>query len=115
MARHWRSLEYYLECFGWHVGQRYKHRDQGHQELAVKVLVLWDCLKSASQLHLHGARLKQKITQEALAKKAGVDRKTINRIENGWFSPSMDTFFRVCGALGVKPVDVLKQANKVKK
>ena len=65
--------------------------------------------------NLHGARLKQKITQDALAKKAGVDRKTINRIENGWFSPSMDTFFRVCGALGVKPVDVLKQANKVKK
>lgn len=65
--------------------------------------------------NLHGTRLKQKITQEALAKKAGVDRKTVNRIENGWFSPSMDTFFRICGALGVKPVDVLKQANKVKK
>ena len=59
--------------------------------------------------NLHRVRLKQEISQLELASKAGVDRKTINRIENGWFSPSMDTFFRICGALGVKPVDMVKK------
>lgn len=65
--------------------------------------------------NLHGLRLKRKISQEELARKAGIDRKTVNRIENGHFSPSMNTFFRICGALGVKPVDVVKQVSKVKK
>lgn len=55
-------------------------------------------------------RINQKLTQDKLAQKSGIDRKTINRIENLRFSPSMDTFFRVCGALGVKPNDVIKKA-----
>jgi len=59
---------------------------------------------------LKSLRLKKKLTQERLAKKSGIDRKTINRIENFQFSPSMDTFFRVCGGLGVKPNDVIKKA-----
>ena len=54
------------------------------------------------------------LTQGQLAKKSGVDRKTINRIENRHFSPSMDTFFRICGALGVTPVDVLKSKKVAK-
>lgn len=62
----------------------------------------------AAQLKL--LRLKQELTQERLAKKSGIDRKTINRIENLQFSPSMDTFFRICGGLGVKPNDVIKKA-----
>jgi transcriptional regulator with XRE-family HTH domain len=57
-------------------------------------------------------RDKRGMTQGQLAQKSGVDRKTINRIENRHFSPSMDTFFRICGALGVKPVDVLKGKRK---
>jgi DNA-binding XRE family transcriptional regulator len=32
---------------------------------------------------------------------AGVDRKTINRIENGHFSPSLDTMVRLAHAFGV--------------
>ena len=60
-------------------------------------------------------RLSRELSQDALAQRAGVDRKTVNRIENGHFSPSMDTFFRICGALGVKPVDVVKQVSKAKK
>lgn len=65
--------------------------------------------------NLMSLRMKRELTQEKLANKSGIDRKTINRIENGHFSPSMDTFFRICGALGVKPVDVMKSASKVKK
>ena len=52
----------------------------------------------------------EKLIKEKLAQKSGIDRKTINRIENLLFSPSMDTFFRICGALGVKPNDVIKKA-----
>ncbi len=55
-------------------------------------------------------RIRRDLTQEKLAQKCGIDRKTINRIENLLFSPSMDTFFRICGALGVKPNDVIKKA-----
>ena len=65
--------------------------------------------------NLHGLRLKREISQEVLAQKAGVDRKTVNRIENGHFAPSMDTFFRICGALGANPVDVVRQASKAQK
>jgi len=40
-------------------------------------------------------RSKLGITQAQLAKLCGVDRKTINRIENGHFSPSLDTMLRI--------------------
>jgi len=43
------------------------------------------------------------LTQEGLAKKAGVDRKTVNRIENALFSPSVDTIFRLCKVLDTTP------------
>ena len=62
----------------------------------------------AAQLKL--LRVDRELTQEKLAQKSGIDRKTINRIENLLFSPSMDTFFRICGALGVQPNDVIKKA-----
>lgn len=42
-------------------------------------------------------------TQEGLAKKAGLDRKTVNRIENALFSPSVDTVFRLCKVLETTP------------
>ncbi len=54
------------------------------------------------------ARLSLDLSQQAVADKAGIDRKTINRIENGHFSPNLDTFFRVCKVLKLKPQDVVK-------
>lgn len=53
------------------------------------------------------ARIDNELSQQALAELAGIDRKTINRIENGHFSPSMDTYFRICKSLGVKPAQLL--------
>ena len=47
-------------------------------------------------------RIKAELSQDALAKMAGIDRKTINRIENGHFSPSVDTMTRVAVVLGKK-------------
>jgi transcriptional regulator with XRE-family HTH domain len=47
------------------------------------------------------------LTQEALAEKAGLDRKTINRIEKGHYAPTMSNFFQISEALGVEPKDLL--------
>ena len=54
------------------------------------------------------ARIKCGLSQHALAKHAGVDRKTINRIENGHFSPSLDTLLRVCLVVDQTPSRLLK-------
>lgn len=61
------------------------------------------------------ARIKKSLSQEALAKKAGVDRKTVNRIENGHFSPSMDTFFRLCNAMSLNPSKIIIAKRSRKK
>lgn len=53
-------------------------------------------------------RMDAGLSQEALAKAAGIDRKTVNRIENGHFSPNLDTFFRLCVALNVRPSEIMK-------
>lgn len=57
-------------------------------------------------------RIDAGISQDDLAKAAGIDRKTVNRIENGHFSPNLDTFFRLCIALGVRPADLMKGIGK---
>ncbi|CAB4894111.1 unannotated protein [freshwater metagenome] len=53
-------------------------------------------------------RAKHDLSQAALAQLAGVDRKTINRIENGHFSPALDTLVRLSSALSVTPSSLLK-------
>lgn len=57
---------------------------------------------------LYQLRLDNDFSQARLAEIAGVDRKTINRIENGHFSPALDTIVRLCVALGVDPAEFLK-------
>jgi DNA-binding XRE family transcriptional regulator len=47
------------------------------------------------------------LSQAKLAEIAGVDRKTINRIENGHFSPALDTIVRLSVALGITPSALL--------
>jgi putative transcriptional regulator len=46
-------------------------------------------------------RISLGLTQDTLAKIAGVDRKTINRIENGHFSPNLDTMVRIATVLNL--------------
>lgn len=53
-------------------------------------------------------RLERELSQDMLAKKAGIERKTINRIENGHFSPNLSTLLSVCKALKVKTSEVLE-------
>jgi len=57
---------------------------------------------------LKALRLDRELTQDTLAKKAGLERKTVNRIENGHFSPNLSTLIRVCKVLKVKPSEVLE-------
>jgi len=47
------------------------------------------------------------LSQARLDEIAGVDRKTINRIENGHFSPALDTIVRLSVALGIAPSTLL--------
>lgn len=47
------------------------------------------------------------LSQEALASKAGLDRKTINRIEQGHYAPTMTNFFQISKALEIEPQDLL--------
>ena len=47
------------------------------------------------------------LSQARLAEIAGVDRKTINRIENGHFSPALDTIVRLSVAFGIAPSTLL--------
>ena len=52
-------------------------------------------------------RKNQGLTQNQLSEMAGIDRKTINRIENGHLSPSVDTLTRLALALQVSIGDLL--------
>ncbi len=47
------------------------------------------------------ARKNARITQEELAKRIGVDKSYISRIEKGITTPSVATFYRVINALGL--------------
>lgn len=47
------------------------------------------------------------ISQAKLASLAGVDRKTINRIENGHFNPNLDTMIRLASVLNLKPAQMI--------
>jgi len=51
-------------------------------------------------------------SQAALAEKAGVDRKTVNRIENEHFSPNVDTLARLAKAQKKHPVQYLTKGGK---
>jgi transcriptional regulator with XRE-family HTH domain len=53
-------------------------------------------------------RIERGLSQARLAELAGVDRKTINRIENGHFSPSLDTLTRLSVVLKCKLSDLVE-------
>lgn len=58
--------------------------------------------------NLRKMRLKRGETQDTLAVGAGIDRKTVNRIENGRFSPSLETMTRLAEVLKIKIADLVK-------
>lgn len=57
---------------------------------------------------LKNLRVEQALTQEELAKKAGVGKNTVNRIERNETEPHMSTLRKLAGALGVEPARLVK-------
>jgi transcriptional regulator with XRE-family HTH domain len=53
-------------------------------------------------------RVEAGLSQQALSDYAGIDRKTVNRIENGHFSPNIETLLRLATALDVEPAEIFK-------
>lgn len=53
------------------------------------------------------ARKKEKMTQAELAKRIGINKSYISRIEKGVIEPGISTFFRIIDALGLK-VEIVK-------
>ncbi|GAA0848736.1 helix-turn-helix transcriptional regulator [Streptosporangium amethystogenes subsp. fukuiense] len=66
----------------------------------------------AGPLRLRELREAHGLTQEQLGELAEVDRKTINRIENGMYSPHLDKVFQIADALPI-PVRHLFELPKV--
>ena len=56
---------------------------------------------------LHELRQRQKLTQKALAARAGVVPDTIYRLERGKFSPSLDTLNKLAEGLGLETVALI--------
>ena len=63
-------------------------------------------------IHVH--RAMKEWTQEELARRVGVTRKTINTIENGIFVPSTILALKIARAFGVRVEDVFQLADKRK-
>jgi len=61
---------------------------------------------------LRAARLEAQLSQEELAFRAGLHRTYVSLIERGIKSPTLETFFRICAALGFQP-DVLISRLKI--
>lgn len=53
--------------------------------------------------NLRRARHISRLTQEALAHEAGIDRTYVSALERGLYSVSLDTIERIAGALDIEP------------
>lgn len=58
-------------------------------------------------------RLRQKMSQEALAAKSGYERAFISLIELGKTNPSLRSIFDICASLGMKPSAFLREVEKL--
>lgn len=54
----------------------------------------------AKNLRLKSARAALDLSQDALAKKVGVTRQTINAVENGDYNPTINLCISICRTLG---------------
>jgi DNA-binding XRE family transcriptional regulator len=61
---------------------------------------------------LRKRRTQQKMSQDALAAKAGYERAFISLIELGKTNPSLRSIFDICTALDIRPSVFLRQVEK---
>jgi len=59
-------------------------------------------------MRLKAMRIKRELSQDALAKKVGVTREYIARLEGGHHDPPLSTIEKLATALGVKPGRLLE-------
>ncbi len=57
------------------------------------------------------ARQKAGLSQEAVADKAGLHRTYISLVERNKKSPTLDTLFRICQAIGVSATAIVKKVE----
>lgn len=55
------------------------------------------------------ARVRARLTQEMLGELSGIDRQTINRIEQGHAAPRVDSLIRIAEALDVDLADLVRR------
>ena len=72
-----------------------------------KLQKMIDDTQQALAQRLYDLRTERELTQTELSVLAGIDRKTINRIENGHFAPSVDTLVRLSMVMRVPVTDFL--------
>jgi transcriptional regulator with XRE-family HTH domain len=58
--------------------------------------------------NIRAERKRQKLTQERLAELTALDRKTINRIEQGTYATAIDHLLLIADALGVPLADLVR-------
>ena len=58
---------------------------------------------------IRGARSHARLTQQKLGELCGLDRQSINRIEQGHQSPVLDNLIRIAGALEVPLADLVRE------
>lgn len=68
--------------------------------------------KAAFGLRLRELRLARELSQESLARKAGVDRTYVSSVERGKRNVSLETIYLLAEALGVHPAELLKEPGR---
>ncbi|GAB4582290.1 helix-turn-helix domain-containing protein [Nocardia sp. NPDC127526] len=71
---------------------------------------LHDGINRAVGEELLAARGRRRMTRPQLAAASGLAVSTIQRFENGERSPDMHQLFALCEALGISPVEFMRQA-----
>jgi transcriptional regulator with XRE-family HTH domain len=64
---------------------------------------------------LQNERAERGLTLAAVAAKAGLSYQMVRFVEKQDRNPTLDTLLRICNAMGIELVDVLKRANKMAK
>ncbi|MFD7861890.1 helix-turn-helix domain-containing protein [Streptomyces sp. NPDC059783] len=59
--------------------------------------------------HIRAARVAAHLTQEEVAGRCGLDRKTVNRIEQAAHSPLLDHLLLIADAIGVPLADLVRE------
>jgi transcriptional regulator with XRE-family HTH domain len=61
---------------------------------------------------LRKAREAAGLTQEEVSFRAGVHRTYVSMLERNKKSPTIDVLFRLCDAIGIKPSELIRRAEK---